>query len=352
MSDTTLRVGLVGYGLAGSAFHAPLISVTPGLSLAAIVTADPGRRQSAAERYPDARIVERAEELWAEPGALDAVVVASPNRTQAPLARAALEAGLSVVVDKPLTPTAAEGQELAALAAERGLVLTVYQNRRWDGDFRTARRLVAEGALGRVLRLESRFDRWRPVPKGGWRESGDPAEAGGLLYDLGSHLVDQALQLLGPATEVYAELNTRRAGLTVDDDVFVALRHDGDARSHLWMSALVASAGPRLRLLGDRGAYTKYGLDVQEDALRAGRLPTEPGWGQEDPSASGVLTDYEGRDHTVTTDPGAYQEFYAGFAAALRDGGPAPVDAADAIAALKVLEAARRSAERREIVKL
>nr|BFE63266.1 Gfo/Idh/MocA family oxidoreductase [Dactylosporangium thailandense] len=351
MSETTLRVGLIGYGLAGSAFHAPLISTTPGLSLAAIVTANAERQAAAAERYPDARIVGRAEELWSA-GDLDAVVVASPNRTHAPMARAALEAGLSVVVDKPLTPASAEAEELAALAAKQQKLLTVYQNRRWDGDFRTVRRLVAEGALGRVLRLESRFDRWRPVPKGGWRESGDPAEAGGLLYDLGSHLVDQALQLLGPATEVYAEAHTRRAGLTVDDDTFIALRHEGDARSHLWATTLAAKAGPRLRVLGDRGSYLKYGLDVQEDALRAGRLPTEPGWGQEEPGAFGVLTDYDGVDHTVPTDPGAYQDFYAGFAAALRDGAPAPVDVHDAIAALKVLEAARRSADTGEVVKL
>jgi scyllo-inositol 2-dehydrogenase (NADP+) len=214
------------------------------------------------------------------------------------------------VVDKPLTRTAAEGAELAALAAERGLLLTVYQNRRWDGDFLTVRRLIEAGELGRVLRLESRFDRWRPVPKGGWRESGDPADVGGLLYDLGSHLVDQALQLFGPASEVYAEVHTRRAGLTTDDDVFVALRHAGDVRSHLWMTALAASAGPRLRILGDRGAYVKYGLDVQEDALRAGHRPTEPGWGQEDPASYGTLT-ADGEERVVPTEPGAYQEFYA-----------------------------------------
>jgi predicted dehydrogenase len=202
-----------------------------------------------------------------------------------------------------------------------------------------------------VLRLESRFDRWRPVPKGGWRESGDPADVGGLLYDLGSHLVDQALQLFGPASEVYAEVHTRRAGLTTDDDVFVALRHAGDVRSHLWMTALAASAGPRLRILGDRGAYVKYGLDVQEDALRAGHRPTEPGWGQEDPASYGTLT-ADGEERVVPTEPGAYQEFYAGFAAALSDGGPAPVDPAGSIATLEVLEAARRSAERGEVVRL
>ncbi|GAA3457943.1 Gfo/Idh/MocA family protein [Dactylosporangium matsuzakiense] len=351
MSDTTLRVGLIGYGLAGSAFHAPLISTTPGLDLAAIVTADPGRRQAAAQRYPHSRIVERAEDLWAA-GDLDAVVIAAPNRTHVPLARAALDAGLAVVVDKPFAPSSADGEELARLAAERDLLLTVYQNRRWDGDFRTVRKLVEEGAFGRVLRLESRFDRWRPVPKGGWRESGDPAEAGGLLYDLGSHLVDQALQLSGPAIEVYCELHTRRAGLSVDDDTFVALRHDGDVRSHLWMNALAAAPAPRLRVLGDRGAYTKYGLDVQEDALRAGRLPGEPGWGQEPDGAFGVFTDYDGQSHTVPTLPGAYPDFYAGLAAALAGDAPAPVDVHDSIAVLKVLEAARRSAQDREVVRL
>ncbi|GAA2585270.1 Gfo/Idh/MocA family oxidoreductase [Dactylosporangium fulvum] len=351
MSDTSLRVGLVGYGLAGAAFHAPLISTTPGLRLAAIVTADPGRRRSAAEAHPEARLVDRAEDLWAAAGELDAVVIASPNRTHVPLARAALEAGLPVVVDKPLTPTAAEGAALVELAAERGLLLTVYQNRRWDGDFRTARRLVDEGVLGRIRRFESRYERWRPVPKGGWRESDDPADAGGLLYDLGSHVVDQALQLLGPATEVYAEVHSRRDGITVDDDVFVALRHDGDARSHLWMSSVAASPGPRLRLLGDRAAYVKFGMDVQEDALRAGRLPTEPGWGEEDPANYGVLT-VGGQDRAVRTEPGAYQQFYSGLAAALRDGAPPPVDPADAVAALTVLEAARRSAERRQVVPL
>lgn len=351
MSDTSLRVGLVGYGTAGSAFHAPLISTTPGLRLSAIVTADPGRRRAAAQTYPGAALLDTADALWASAGDLDVVVVASPNRTHAPLARAALDAGLPVVVDKPLTPTAAEGDELVRLAAQRGLLLSVYQNRRWDGDFLTARRLVDEGALGRVLRFESRFERWRPVPKGGWRESDDPADAGGLLYDLGSHLVDQALQLLGPATEVYAEVHTRRAGIQVDDDVFVALRHAGDARSHLWMSALAASPGPRLRVLGDRGAYTKHGMDVQEDALRAGRLPTDPGWGEDDPARYGVLT-VDGKDEPVPTEPGAYQRFYSGLVLALRDGAPPPVDPAGSVAALTVLEAARRSAEQRQVVTL
>jgi predicted dehydrogenase len=351
MSDTSLRVGLVGYGTAGAAFHAPLISTTPGLRLSAIVTANPQRRQAAAGAQPGATILGTAEELWASAGDLDVVVVAAPNRTHATLARAALEAGLPVVVDKPLTATAAEGAALIELAAQRGLLLSVYQNRRWDGDFLTARRLVEDGTLGRVLRFESRFERWRPVPKGGWRESDDPADAGGLLYDLGSHLVDQALQLLGPATEVYAEVHSRRDGIQVDDDVFVALRHAGDARSHLWMSALAAASGPRLRVLGDRAAYTKHGMDVQEDALRAGLLPTAAGWGEDDPARYGVLT-VDGHEEAVRTEPGAYQRFYGDLVTALRDGAPPPVDPAGSVATLTVLEAARRAAETRQVVTL
>ncbi|RZU51405.1 putative dehydrogenase [Krasilnikovia cinnamomea] len=351
MSTPTLRVGLIGYGLAGATFHAPFISTTPGLRLSAVVTANPDRRGQVAHDHPDAEILADADALWARAADLDLVVVATPNRSHVPLARAALQAGLPVVVDKPLAATAADGQDLIDLAAARGLPLTVFQNRRWDSDYRTARRLVADGALGEILRLESRFERWRPTPGTGWREGDDPADAGGLLYDLGSHLIDQALHLLGPATEVYAELERRRPGARVDDDAFVALRHAGGARSHLWMSAVAADLGPRLRLLGDRAAFTIYGLDGQESALRAGRLPVGPDWGREDSERWGRLTT-DGASRTVPSEPGAYQDFYAGVVAMLRDGAPPPVDPRDAVAALTVLEAARRSAAEQRVITL
>jgi scyllo-inositol 2-dehydrogenase (NADP+) len=185
-----IRVGLIGYGLAGSVFHAPLIAATPGMRLAMIVTSNPERVEAARAAHPAAAIVDSAERLWERADGLDLVVVASPNRTHVSLARAALAAGLPVVVDKPLAATADEGRALVDEARRLGLMLTVFQNRRWDGDFLTVRRLIAEGALGEVRRFESRFERWRPQPKTGWREQGDPAEAGGTLYDLGSHLVD------------------------------------------------------------------------------------------------------------------------------------------------------------------
>ncbi|MFD0069606.1 Gfo/Idh/MocA family oxidoreductase, partial [Streptomyces sp. NPDC127574] len=183
MTGTPLRVGLVGYGLAGSVFHAPLIASTEGLTLDTVVTSNPERQEQARAEFGDGlRFAATPDDLWARADELDLIVIASPNKTHVPIATAALKAGLPVVVDKPIAGTAAEARELAALADERGLLLSVFQNRRWDNDFLTLQGLVAEGELGDVQRFESRFERWRPQPKGGWRESGDPEEIGGLLY--------------------------------------------------------------------------------------------------------------------------------------------------------------------------
>jgi scyllo-inositol 2-dehydrogenase (NADP+) len=339
-----IRVGLIGYGLAGSAFHGPLIEAVPGMRLAAVVTSNAERAGQARRDHPGVDVVADAERLWERAGALDLVVVASPNRTHVPLARAALAAGLPVVVDKPLAATAREGRELADEARRRGLLLSVFQNRRWDGDFLTLRRLLADDALGPVLRFESRFERWRPAPRPGWRERPDPAEAGGVLFDLGSHLVDQALVLFGPASRVYAELDRRRPGAEVDDDAFVALTHASGVRTHLHTSLTAAHEGPRLRVLGAKAAYVKEGLDVQEAALRAGARADTPGFGEEPPERWGRLG--AGDEWTpVRTEPGAYAAYYRGIAAALREGAPPPVDPLDAVAALEVIEAARRSSD-------
>ncbi|GHF36628.1 oxidoreductase [Streptomyces mashuensis] len=348
-ASPSFRVGLIGYGLAGSAFHAPLVAATDGLALDTVVTSDPGRQAQARDRYPDVRVADTAEALLDRAGELDLVVIASPNRTHVPLARAALEAGLPVVVDKPLAATAAEARDLAALADRRGLLLSAFQNRRWDNDFLTVRRLVADGALGRVQRFESRFERWRPQPKGGWRESGDPAEIGGILYDLGSHLVDQALTLFGRATTVYAESDVRRPGAEADDDTFIALTHASGVRSHLWMSATAAQLGPRFRVLGTTAGYVKYGLDPQEAALREGLRPDGPHpWGEEPPGSWGRLGSGEspltGGGEPVPTVPGDYPAYYAAIAHSLRTGARPPVTAEEAAEALAVLEAARLSA--------
>lgn len=346
-----LRVGLLGYGLAGSVFHAPLIAAAEGLALDTVVTSAPERQARVrAEHGEDVRTVASADELFARAAGLDLVVVASPNRTHVDLARRALEAGLPVVVDKPLAATAAEAQELAQLAARRGLLLSVFHNRRWDNDFRTLQALLAEGGLGRVHRFESRFERWRPRLKGGWRESGDPADVGGLLYDLGSHLVDQALTLFGPVTSVYAESDIRREGAEADDDTFIALTHARGVRSHLWMSAVAAQLGPRFRVSGSEAAYVKDGLDPQEAALRDGARPV-PGerWGVEPESSWGTLGDLGSRRPVPTLD-GDYPAYYASVAAALRDGTEPPVTAEEAAATIRVLEAARTSAREARVV--
>ncbi|MEU8029741.1 Gfo/Idh/MocA family oxidoreductase [Streptomyces sp. NPDC049099] len=346
-TDTPLRVGLIGYGLAGSVFHAPLIAATEGLALDTVVTSHPQRQEQVRAEFPDVTPVATPEELFERADRLDLVVIASPNRTHVPLATAALKTGLPVVVDKPVAGTAAEARDLAALAEERGLLLSVFQNRRWDNDFLTLRRLLSQGDLGDVWRFESRFERWRPQPKGGWRESGDPAEIGGLLYDLGSHVVDQALVLFGPATEVYAETDSRRPGAETDDDTFIALTHANGVRSHLYVSATTAQLGPRFRVLGSRAGYVKYGLDPQEAALRDGLRPG-PQWGAEPESRYGRIGAGEspvtGGGTPVPTLPGDYPAYYAAVARALTGAGPNPVTALEAAAALDVLEAARRSA--------
>jgi scyllo-inositol 2-dehydrogenase (NADP+) len=348
--DGDIRVGLIGYGLAGAAFHAPLIAMTPGMRLAAIVTANPERVRQARADHPSADVVDSADRLWERAGELDLVVVASPNRTHVPLARAGLRAGLAVVIDKPMAATADEGRALVDEARGAGLLLTVFHNRRWDGDFLTLRRLLAEGALGDVHRFESRFERYRPTPKASWREQGDPAEAGGTLYDLGSHLIDQALVLFGPATHVYAEVDRRRPGVQVDDDAFVALTHASGVRSHLWMSAVAPEHGLRMRVLGHRAAYVKHGMDVQEEALRTGVRPAA-GWGEEREEAWGRLVTGDAAE-PVRTEPGAYPGFYARVAAALRDGGAPPVDPMDAVAGLEIIHAARRSSAEGTVVRI
>jgi predicted dehydrogenase len=343
------KVALIGYGLAGEAFHAPLITAEANLDLAAVVTRDAQRRAAASDRYPGVELLDSPDDIWARARDFDLVVVASPNATHVRLARDAIDAGLDVVVDKPLAATASEAEELTAHAETRGRLLMPFHNRRWDGDFLTLQRLVELEALGEVARFESRFERWRPqVDAERWRESATPHDAGGLLYDLGVHLIDQALVLFGPAAHVYAELDTRRDGAQVDDDVFVAITHAGGVRSHLWASVIAGQLAPRLRVLGTAATYVKHGLDVQEGQLRAGLMPGDPGFGVEDPAAYGAL--YAGDEtQTIETVAGRYPGFYAGVVAALR-GGAMPVQPQDAVAALQVIDAARTSAAEGRVV--
>jgi len=332
----------------------------PGLELTSIVTSNPDRTSAATSAHPHADILASADDLFAAAGDHDLAVVAAPNRHHGSLALAAMEAGLHVVVDKPLAVAAEEGRRLADAANSHRVVASVFHNRRWDGDFLTLRRLAREGQLGELLRLESRFERWRPeVDQGKWREGGTPEDAGGVLFDLGPHVIDQALELLGPARSVYAEVRTVRPGAQVDDDFFLALDHESGARSHLWGTMVAAQVGPRFRALGTRAAYVKWGLDVQEDALRSGAGPRDRGFGEEPEEAWGTLgSDDDGRP--VETERGRYVEFYERMEKAIRAANGSAPDAAAAppvplaagVATLDVIEAARRSAAERTVVGL
>jgi predicted dehydrogenase len=339
---TSLRIAIAGFGLAGEIFHAPLVEATDGLTIAAVATSNPVRAARARAQYPGIRIVADADALLADADRIDALVVATPNRLHVPIARAALHRGLPVVVDKPLATDAAAARALVEDFAAAGVPLTVFQNRRWDGDFLTVRRAVESGLLGQVTRFESRYERFRPdVGEGAWRERAGAAEGGGLLLDLGSHLVDQALTLFGPALRVYAEIDRRRPGAQVEDDVFVALEHAGGVRSHLWMSALAPLGGRSLRASGAHGGIETPGLDPQEDQLAAGLRPGDAGWGEGEPAR---LVDRAGEERRMALAPGAYERFYAGLRDALHGEGAMPVDPRDSVAALGVVDAARRSA--------
>lgn len=350
-----LRAAIIGYGLAGSVFHAPLISATPGMAVAAVVTGNPSRQEQVAAEVPDAAVLADSDEIWERAEDFDLVVVAAPNRVHARLAEASMRAGVPAVVDKPLATSVDDARRLASLSQETGVLLSVFHNRRWDNDFLTVRRLLDEGQLGQVLRFESRFERYRPQVAERWRESPAREDGGGLLYDLGSHLIDQALVLFGAPSHVYAEVERRRPGAEVDDDTFVALRFPSGPVAHLWMSAVVYRPAPRIRVSGMNGVYERYGLDPQEDALRSGRRPGEPGWGEEgEPQWGRLVAEVDGVavDRAVQPEPGAYQDFYAGVRDALRGGGAPPVGAADGLAVLRVIEAARESAERATVVAL
>lgn len=327
-----LKVGIAGYGLAGSVFHAPLIEAVDGLELHALMTRSEASAGRLRETGVDKRVVTSIGELLE---GTDLLVVATPNSSHVEVALAGLDAGVHVVVDKPMAVTAADAQRLVDADRQR---VTVFHNRRWDGDFLTVQRLLREGALGRVTRFESRFERFRPEIKEGWREDGDTAEGGGVLLDLGPHLVDQAVQLFGPPESVYAEVRTRRPGARVDDDAFVALTHSGGEVSHLWMSAVAPLHGPRFRVSGLAGGFGCDGLDPQEAQLRDGMRPGEPEYGA---GRQGRLTPADASGDAIALERGRYESFYSGVRDWVRGEGDAPVDPVDALRVLEILERAR-----------
>ena len=340
-----IRTAVAGFGLSGSVFHAPLIAANPAFSLDVISTSDDARKSAAATSYPDARIVDTPADIMELAGDLDLLVLGTPPATHYPLAKAALEAGLDVVVDKPFTVHSAEGQELIELAARLGRVLTVFQNRRWDGDFLTVKGLAGQRRPGRRhpvrITLRALVSGGREGLEGG-RDGGGrrrrPLRPRHALAGPGRAALRSGDRQLRGAPRA-------AAGEPVDDDAFVALRHDSGVISHLWMNMLCAQQGPRYRLLGSKGGFTKHGVDPQEPYIVAGGSPLDAEYGVEDRAWAGVI----GRDghlDRLPTERGAYPEFYRILAEKIADGGaasalPLPVDPAGPVEVLRLIEQAR-----------
>jgi predicted dehydrogenase len=326
--------------MAGREFHGPLLRATAGIRVSHVVTSDADRSAAAQAENAGVTVVAQPDELWERADEFDLVVLASPSAAHVPQARSAIGLGKAVVVDKPLAVTGADAREVVALAAEHAVPLTVFQNRRWDPENLTARRLLADAELGRVLRYEARYERWRPEPKHRWREDLPTEQGGGLLLDLQSHLVDAAMLALGPVVAVYAEL---AAVTTAGHDVtFLALEHESGAHSHLSATSLAGAVGPRLRILGQSGAYLVAEVPGEPSAF-------DTQWADADEAHRGWLV--RGDERTaVPREPGDWSAFYAGVVAMVRDGAPPPVDPWDAVAVLEVLDAAQRSAADRATV--
>jgi predicted dehydrogenase len=337
-----VRIGLAGYGLGGRYFHAPLIASAANCEFLGVVTTSPERRRQVAE---DLGLPAFASLKDLASAGAEAVAISTPAATHVTLTQQVLRLGLAVVCDKPFAPDAEAARATVRLAEQLEVPITVYQNRRWDSDFLTVRELLSQGALGTLTVFESRFERFRP-------ESGPSPAGGGTLLDFGSHLVDQALVLGGPVTGVYAEMHYRADPDGLDDDVFIALAHEGGVRSHLWGSWRQGSPGPRFRVAGTKGAYVIQDVDGQEAQLRSGGFPAISGdqWGTEPPERWGHLLRGDVSE-PVPSARGSWDLFYPAFAAAVRGERPVPVDPWDAVASAAVLDAARASARIAQVVR-
>jgi scyllo-inositol 2-dehydrogenase (NADP+) len=337
-----IEVGLIGFGVAGKAFHAPMIRAVTGLRLAAILQRTGSEVR---QTYPDVHLVRNLEELLAITS-IQLIVIATPPRSHFELAKQCLLAGRHVVVDKPFTTTCSEAKELIALAEENGRLLSVYHNRRWDGDFLTVRQLVSSGTLGRIVLLESRFDRYRPQPReGAWREQPQPGS--GILFDLGPHLLDQALVLFGAPEAIAADVRVERDG-ALTDDAFDIVLHYPRMRAVLRAGSLVSTPTPRFSLEGVAGGYLKYGLDPQEEALRHGQVPGGNAWGHEPEENWGelfFLRENKLSHEKLPTSSGDYRKFYENMRDAILGHAAPSVTPQQALAVMQALELARESGQ-------
>ncbi|MGV3586115.1 MAG: oxidoreductase [Adhaeribacter sp.] len=351
MNETAapITVGLASYGMSGLVFHAPLVSSHPGFKLQTVLERSANKSQ---ERYPEVKVVKTFEELLQD-NSLELLVINTPNALHLSMAQQALEAGKHVILEKPFTVTSQDAQMLINIAKANNRVLSVFQNRRWDGDFLTVQQVVKQNLLGKLVDYEAHYDRYRNyIEANTWKEEAGPGS--GILYNLGSHMIDQALALFGKPATVSAELGIQRPGGQVNDYYHITLFYPTlNLRVTLKSSYLVREPGPRYILHGTEGTFLKYGLDPQEDALKAGKLPTEPNWGLEDKSTWGLLNTQLNGIHfqgTLETLPGNYLHYYNSTYAAIREGKELAVKPEEAMLGIQIIEAAIQSnAEKRTI---
>ncbi|TBL79896.1 oxidoreductase [Paenibacillus thalictri] len=341
-----IKVGLIGYGLSGSVFHAPIIRSLKGFELVKVVSSDPDKVH---KDLAHVEVVANEEQLLNDAG-IELVVIAAPNLQHYDLAKRSLEAGKHTIVEKPFVIESAEGEELIRLAKQKNKIISVYHNRRWDNDFLTIRSLIEHGKLGDIYTYEAHYDRYRPEVRDRWREQS--LQGSGVLYDLGSHLIDQALCLFGFPEFVTADVLSQRHEASIDDYFHIVLGY-GRMRVILHSGSIVKNPGPHFQIHGSKGSFVKYGLDSQEDALKSGLKPGAPLWGMDREEWYGELTFGEGDTAVKTkveTIPGSYEAYYTGMYEAIRNRQPAPVTAEEALHVIRVIEAAMKSSKEHNTV--
>jgi scyllo-inositol 2-dehydrogenase (NADP+) len=333
-----VRVGVIGFGMAGKIFHTAVVAATEGLELAAIVQR---KGDEAAKAYPEVKIARSIEEML-EDESIRLVTVATPSDVHFENAKECLEAGRNVVVDKPFTLTSDDARKLIDLAREKKVLVTAYQNRRWDGDFVTLKQVIASGELGRIVSYESHLDRYRADPRlGAWRESGGPG--GGILFDLGPHLIDQATVLFADPANLFADVRVEREGAVVDDAWDVQLKFASGVTALLRATLTAYTPGPRFVIHGTQGSFVKWGVDPQEDALKAGGSYSDPGFGEEPASQWGELSVAGKPTRRVKTAAGDYRGLYANMRDAVLGVGELEVKPEQALRTTRLIELCRDS---------
>jgi scyllo-inositol 2-dehydrogenase (NADP+) len=341
-----IMVGLVGYGLSGATFHAPLLSVLEEFQITKVVSS---KKEKVQQDLRDVEVVSSLEEVL-EDGTIDLVVISTPSGLHYEMAKQSLTAGKHVILEKPMVVETWEAEELIKIADEKRLLLSVYHNRRWDNDYLTVKKLISDGVLGEINTYQAHFDRFRPVVRDRWREMQGPGS--GVLYDLGSHLIDQALDLFGWPQFILADVFAQRENGQTDDYFHVILGYE-KLRVILHSGSIVPSNGPRFQVHGSKGSFTKYGLDGQEDALKEGKKPSNDSWGTDDPQLYGKLITVDGekeKHETIETLHGSYITYYKKIAESILEGKSAPVTAQEGLLVIKIIEAILKSSKEKRAI--